>query len=64
MSGTRSKAALQAALEVVDTSHIVWGSDFPANQNFKVSLNVITQDVLNNNQRNFLLGDNMQGLLG
>lgn len=33
ISGTKSKAALQCALEVTDASHILFGSDFPANQN-------------------------------
>ena len=41
MSGTKSKAALQCTLEVTDASHILFGSDFPANQNVPQSIAVI-----------------------
>ncbi len=64
MSGTRSNAALQAALEVTDVSHILWGSDFPANQNFKDSLGVINCALLSLPDRNFILGQNLSRLLG
>jgi predicted TIM-barrel fold metal-dependent hydrolase len=63
MSGTRSAGSLQTALEMTDTNHILWGSDFPANQNFKDSLNVISQGVLSLNTRNLILGENLQNLL-
>jgi len=63
MSGTRSVGALQTALEVSDEKHILWGSDFPANQNFKDSLGVISQGILSEASRNFILGENFQGLL-
>ena len=64
MSGTRSLGALQTALELSDAKHILWGSDFPANQNFKDSLSVINQGVLNLEQRNLILGENIRSLLG
>ncbi|MCK5082992.1 MAG: amidohydrolase family protein, partial [Candidatus Omnitrophica bacterium] len=41
MSGTKSRAALQGTLEVTDASHILFGSDFPANQNIRQSIAVI-----------------------
>jgi len=63
MSGTRSVGALQLALEVSDEKHILWGSDFPANQNFKDSLSVISQGILTLNTRNFILGENFLSLL-
>ena len=63
MSGTRSCGSLQTALEMTDVNHILWGSDFPANQNFKDSLSVISQSVLSAEQRNLILGENLQNLL-
>lgn len=63
MSGTRSAGALQTALEMTDEKHILWGSDFPANQNFKDSLNVISQSILSVNTRNLILGENFRQLL-
>jgi predicted TIM-barrel fold metal-dependent hydrolase len=63
MSGTRSVGALQVALEVSDERHILWGSDFPANQNFKDSLGVISQGILSLGTRNLILGENIHGLL-
>ena len=63
MSGTRSRGSLQAALEMTDAKHILWGSDFPANQNFKDSLSIISHGILDLEQRNLILGENLQGLL-
>ena len=63
MSGTRSRGALQTALEMTDVNHILWGSDFPANQNFKDSLSVVSQDILSANARNLILGENLKNLL-
>ncbi len=62
MSGTRSAGSLQTALEMTDVQHILWGSDFPANQNLKDSLNVVSQSILSTEQRNFILGANFQNL--
>jgi predicted TIM-barrel fold metal-dependent hydrolase len=64
MSGTRSKAALQGALEVTDSSHILWGSDYPANQNFKDSLGIVSESILSLDQRNLLLGGNARRVIG
>jgi len=63
MSGTRSSGSLQTALEMTDVKHILWGSDFPANQNFKDSLSVISQGILSTEQRNLILGENLRSLL-
>lgn len=63
MSGTRSLGAFQTALEMTDAKHILWGSDFPANQNFKDSLNVISQGVLTLDTRNLILGENFRAIL-
>jgi predicted TIM-barrel fold metal-dependent hydrolase len=63
MSGTRSVGALQCALEMTDAGHLLWGSDYPANQNFKDSLSVISQGILSLDQRNLILGENICNLL-
>ena len=63
MSGTRSSGALQTALEMVNEKHILWGSDYPVNQNFKDSLGMINQGILTLETRNLILGENLQGLL-
>jgi predicted TIM-barrel fold metal-dependent hydrolase len=51
MSGTKSNAALQAALEVVDPSHILFGSDFPANQNVRQSIAVVEDALLSDEDK-------------
>lgn len=51
MSGTKSKAALQCTLEVTDASHILFGSDFPANQNIPQSIAVIQDSSLPDEDR-------------
>lgn len=63
MSGTRSHGSLQTALEMTGPNHILWGSDFPANQNFKDSLSVISQGILSLEQRNLILGENFKRLV-
>ncbi|MBF0483645.1 MAG: amidohydrolase family protein [Candidatus Omnitrophica bacterium] len=40
-SGTKSAGAIIAALETVAAEHVIWGSDFPANQDIKKSIEVI-----------------------
>ena len=62
-SGSKSKASLLAALEVADYHHILWGSDFPANQNLKDSLGVISSTVLSAQERNCLFSYNFTRLL-
>lgn len=63
-SGSQSAAALSCALEVVDSSHILFGSDYPANQNISASIDVIKKSrlslgdqeaILSRNARKFLL---------
>lgn len=62
-SGSKSKASLLAALELSDHHHILWGSDFPANQNMVDSLGVISQTILSTQERNCLFGENFRRLL-
>ncbi len=40
-SGSKSVGSLLAALELVDASHVLFGSDFPANQNLEQSIAAI-----------------------
>ena len=63
-SGSKSPASLSGALEVTDIAHILWGSDFPANQNFTDSLGVISQTLLSSRERGMVLGGNLTRLLG
>jgi len=63
VSGTKSEAALQCALEAVDASHILFGSDFPANQNIPQTIAVI-QDapLLDEDKGNILKNEVLSGL--
>lgn len=45
-SGSKSAASLLCALEVVDADHILFGSDFPANQNIEKTIEVISSSAL------------------
>jgi aminocarboxymuconate-semialdehyde decarboxylase len=63
MSGSKSPASFLAALEVVEPSHLVWGSDFPANQNFADSLAVITQSALSTQDQEAVKGGNISGII-
>lgn len=62
-SGSKSKASLLLALELTDCHHILWGSDFPANQNLKDSLGMIGNTLLSLQERNCLFSENFQRLL-
>jgi predicted TIM-barrel fold metal-dependent hydrolase len=41
ISGANSPAALLGALELTDSSHIIFGSDYPANQNIGITINMV-----------------------
>ena len=62
-SGSRSPASLLCALEVVDADHILWGSDYPANQNVPDSLAIIDRAALTNEQKTAILSGTLSGLL-
>ena len=63
MSGSASAASFAAALEVVDASHLLWGSDFPANRNIVGSLDVINNSALPQTQKSLIKGNNILNLL-
>jgi len=50
-SGSKSAASLLCALEVTDAQHILFGSDFPANQNIEDSLKVIHEAPLSDEDK-------------
>ncbi len=62
-SGSRSVASLMCALELTDASHILFGSDFPANQNIKNSIDFLLSNVLLENISQNLLEKNASALL-
>ncbi len=62
-SGSRSAAALSCALEVVNPSRILFGSDYPANQNIAASIDVIKKSNLSLKEKDAILSMNAQALL-
>ena len=54
-SGSRSSASLLCALEVVDPSHVLFGSDFPANAMIAQSIAVIKNLALASDQKDMIL---------
>ena len=58
-SGSKSLASLLCALEMVDASHILFGSDFPANQNVKASLDAIWQSPLKESDKESILSNQL-----
>lgn len=63
MSGSKSMASLQSALEVVDASHILFGSDFPANQNINGIVEAVQKARLNVVERENILENNFSALV-
>jgi len=55
VSGTKSSAALQCALEIADASHILFGSDFPANQNISQSIQMIKDAPLSDDMKSEIM---------
>ena len=57
-SGSKSPASLLCALEVTDENHILFGSDYPANQNLKESISTVAKSFLEENKRKKILFEN------
>lgn len=57
ISGAKSPAALQCALEVTDASHILFGSDFPANQNIPQSISVVQDAPLSDEDKGSIMNN-------
>jgi len=63
-SGSKSFASLMCALEMVDASHILWGSDDPANQNVPSAIAVVAESsTLSAQQKGMVLAGNLMELL-
>ncbi|MFA5060610.1 MAG: amidohydrolase family protein [Candidatus Omnitrophota bacterium] len=62
-SGSKSLASLLCALEVTDASHILWGSDHPANQNTKASIDAILASQISSSDKEKILSQNILSLL-
>ena len=63
VSGSKSPASLQCALEITDTSRILFGSDFPANQNFPPALNMILASALTEENKQGILVNNFLNII-
>ncbi len=61
-SGSKSAASLMCALELADPSHILWGSDYPANQNIADSIATVSNSHLSESQKSSILADNFTAL--
>ena len=62
-SGSKSFASLLGALEVTDVNHILFGSDFPANQNIQSSVEVVLRSALLSDEKGKILSENFKNIL-
>lgn len=62
-SGCGSVASLACMLEMVEPSHILFGSDFPANQNLSRSISVFNDNFLAEEQRAAILRNDLMKAL-
>ena len=62
-SGSKSPASLACALELTDAGHILFGSDFPANQNISEAIACLRQaSISEENRRGILQNDLLERL--
>ncbi len=64
ISGSRSPGSLICALEMTDADHILWGSDFPANQDMRGSARFIEKSSLKAEEKEKILYRNALDALG
>lgn len=62
-SGVRSQSVLKTALDFFGPEQILWGSDFPAKNDFKNSVGAIKDIDINDNEKTAILGGNLEKLL-
>jgi len=62
-SGSQSAASLLCALEVVTPKHILFGSDFPANQKIPASIGMIRKSLLPAGDKDAILFKNAQKII-
>lgn len=63
MSGSKSPAALLSTLETTDITHVLFGSDFPANQNLLGTIETVERASFSADYKDFLLFKNAEKLL-
>jgi predicted TIM-barrel fold metal-dependent hydrolase len=63
MSGTKSSAALQCVFEVTDAEHVLFGSDFPANQNIQQTIAVVSDAEISEADKKTILANPLLGRL-
>lgn len=62
-SGSKSKASLDCMLEVVAPSHVLYGSDFPANQDVEASIKAVHEARLEPQAKDVILNNDLLHLL-
>jgi len=62
-SGSNSVASLHCALELVDAGQILFGSDFPANQDIASSISFLNNTSLTETQQAAVLSENMNAII-
>jgi predicted TIM-barrel fold metal-dependent hydrolase len=62
-SGDTRKANFIASLELFGPSHIFWGSDWPAKKDIASSMQVVKDLDISEQDKNGILGGNLEGLL-
>ncbi|MDP8265686.1 MAG: amidohydrolase family protein [Candidatus Aceula meridiana] len=62
-SGSKSAGSLVCALEITDAKHILFGSDYPANQNVAASIDTIKNSSLSAQEKQAILGQNALRLI-
>lgn len=63
MSGSKSPAAMACALEVTDAAHLLFGSDYPANQSMADIIRVVRECPLDGKEQGRVFSANVLGLL-
>ncbi|MBU1869092.1 MAG: amidohydrolase family protein [Candidatus Omnitrophica bacterium] len=62
-SGDKTKANFQAALELLGSKHILWGSDWPAKKDVAEGINVVKDSGLGKDDIEDILGGNLRRIL-
>jgi predicted TIM-barrel fold metal-dependent hydrolase len=58
-SGSKSTGSLISALELVSFDHVLFGSDFPANQNLAAAINVVKESNYLEKEKNLILSNSL-----
>ena len=63
ISGSMSVASLLCALEIVDVSHVLFGSDFPANQGLSQTISALKSAPITDHARQYIFENKLLKLL-